>query len=99
MANLIKGDDLTNTQKRQVLTAYVHRWTFENQEQTYRGQCPACAQRSGPQDEQSMREWHEYHKPLQTDAEWLSERAFYFIADGSRLSAKHDHCEPAYMAA
>ncbi len=33
-----------------------------------------------------------------TDNEWIADRAFYFVKDGSRLSARHRHCEPAYLA-
>lgn len=45
---------------------------------------------------------HPYHlsggNGKQTDAEYLSEHAFYFVKDGSRLSVRHQHCEPAYLA-
>ena len=34
-----------------------------------------------------------------TDTEWINTHAFYFVADGSRLSNKHRHCEPHYLAA
>ena len=106
---LIKGNDLTPDQKRQVLAAYVYRWTLENQEQTYRGKCPACSQagRNGwpyvcgedlPEGPYSYtrEQWHAYHKPLQTDAQFLAEHAFYFTKDG-RLSEKHHHCEPVWQ--
>lgn len=33
-----------------------------------------------------------------SDNDWLAEHAFYFIKDGSRLSAKHKQCEPSFMA-
>lgn len=33
-----------------------------------------------------------------TDKDWIKTKAFYFIKDGSRLSGKHKHCEPAYLA-
>ena len=32
-----------------------------------------------------------------TDNDWLVDHAFYFTKDG-RLSAKHNHCEPHFMA-
>ncbi len=32
------------------------------------------------------------------DADWILARAFHFVKDGSRLSMKHKHCEPAYFA-
>ena len=37
-------------------------------------------------------------EPTQTDQEWVNEHAFHFLADGSRLSWKHNHCEPAFVA-
>lgn len=41
------------------------------------------------------------HRHLDTtsksDAEWLGKHAFYFTKSG-RLSAKHNHCEPSFMA-
>lgn len=47
-------------------------------------------------------EWHAYHTshgaPLQTDAAWLEAHAFHFVKDGSRLSARHNRAEPAFMA-
>ena len=39
---LVRGDRLSTAQRRHVLAAFVHRWTFENARQTYRGRCPAC---------------------------------------------------------
>lgn len=36
---------------------------------------------------------------LTTDEQWIREHAFHFVKDGSRLSSKHHHCEPATMAA
>jgi len=35
--------------------------------------------------------------PAITDEQWLKEHAFYITKSGE-LSAKHKHCEPAFMA-
>lgn len=36
-------------------------------------------------------------KHYATDNDWLIDHAFYFTKAG-RLSNKHNHCEPAFMA-
>ena len=36
--------------------------------------------------------------PLQTDAVWISQHAFHFVKDGSRLSCNCRRAEPAYFA-
>lgn len=33
-----------------------------------------------------------------TDEQWITEHAFYFVKDGSRLDQRKKHCEPFYMA-
>jgi hypothetical protein len=35
--------------------------------------------------------------PLISDEQWLAEHAFWFTS-GGKLSQKHNHCEPEYMA-
>ncbi len=111
---LIRGDKLNATQRAEVLRAYIHRWTHENAKQTYNGECPGCMQstRNGqivtgvkkpgicqtPLKVWTREEWHAYHVPLTTDNEWLKRHAFHFTKDGSRLSEKHHHAEPAYLA-
>ncbi len=87
----ILGSQLTPRQRDEVLRAFVHRWTFENAHQTYRGRCPACVQ-SGMSDE-----WHTQHIPLMSDADWLVRHAFRFVKDGSRLSVRHRYAEPDYV--
>lgn len=107
MPRLIRGDNLNDAQRRLVLAAFVHRHTHENAKQTYRGQCPACAQAGrkgwpyvcgealpdGPRV-YTREQWHAYHAPLTTDAEWLASYSFWFTSDGKRLSESHNHCEP-----
>jgi hypothetical protein len=113
-AMLIKGSQLTSSQRQQVLAAFVHRWTHENAKQTYGGDCPACRQatRDGqittgvknpglmerPLQVWTRAEWHAYHMPLTTDAEWINAHSFHFTADGSRLMANRHHAEPVWMA-
>lgn len=103
---LIKGADLNVVQRGLVLRAFVYRWTEENRHQTYRGECPGCAQMGGfpcvtgskgARKVWERAEWHAYHVPLTTDAAWLADHAFHFLADGSRLAGKQ-HAEPVYMA-
>lgn len=36
--------------------------------------------------------------PLQSDSDWIAERAFYFVKDGSRLSLNRKYAEPAFLA-
>lgn len=96
---LMRGDRLTAAVRKQVLAAFVHRWTHENAKQTYGGGCPACIQhrQCGGSVSVDGKPWHEYHVPLVTDQEWLREHAFYVTAAGG-LSARHNHCEPAFLA-
>jgi len=97
---LIVGSKLTPRQREEVLRCFVHRWTHENARQTYGGQCPGCAQRSGSGtvivDGREVA-WHDYHRPLQTDDEWLREHAFH-VTKAGRLDRRHDHCVPSYLA-
>jgi hypothetical protein len=100
---------LTPAQRRQVCAAFVHRWTVENAQQTYAGRCPACEQSApypmtcgealpdGPRT-YTREEWHAYHAPLTTDAEWIAAHAFHFTRDGTRLMQNQRHAEPAYLA-
>jgi hypothetical protein len=103
---LIHGTELTPAQRALVLRAFVHRWTHENAQQTYGGKCPGCEQSTrggyivtGPADAPkawTRAEWHAYHAPLTSDAEWLSRYAFHFTKDGSRLKAPR-YAEPARL--
>ncbi len=104
---LITGAKLTPEQRKMVLGAFVLRWTRENSRQTYGGKCPGCVQSepfpkvTGSKGERRVwerAEWHAYHRPITTDAEWLTSHAFHFTADGTRLSERHSHAEPYYLA-
>lgn len=79
---LIRGDKLSSDQRRQVLAAFIYRWTSDNgqREAVWRGL------RSQPTI------------PLQTDQQWLAEHAFHFTKDGSRLTRNRKHAEPAFLA-
>ena len=79
---LIKGIDLNDRQRQEVLSSFVYRWTTENG-----SRATAWAGKDTPQI------------PLISDDEWLTNYAFHFVADGSRLSCTRTHCEPVYMAA
>ncbi len=103
----IQGDKLPARLQREVLARFVHRWTHENAKQTYGGKCPGCEQSTrggfivtGTPDKPkawTREEWHAYHKPLTTDAEWLKDHAFHVTSKGE-LSNRHHFAEPAYMA-
>jgi hypothetical protein len=96
---LIRGIDLTPRQRQLVLNAFVHRWTDENARQTFGGHCPACVQQRQTKGAMAINgvPWHDYHRPLMTDAKWLKEHAFHFIKNGHRL-AQRRQAEPAYLA-
>ncbi len=79
---LIKGADLNDQQKRQVLSAYIYRWTSGNPQRE-----AVWAKIEGKPT-----------MPLQTDDEFLAEHAFHFVANGSRLKVHPNHCEPVFMA-
>jgi len=82
MKGLIKGADLNTKQKQEVLNVFGYRWTVENKQRAL--------------------QWLGNIQPPtiqpQTDEEWLKEHAFYFVEDGTRLSKKRRHCEPACLA-
>lgn len=63
---LIKGENLTPEQKKQVLSAFVYRWTVENMNRAK----IAYKNLSSPSIE-----------PI-PDSQWLAEHAFYFRKDG-----------------
>lgn len=95
---LIKGKDLNQAQVVEVLSAYVHRWTTgnEHRERLY-GLCPHCEVLGGEPSEDNVacRQRHPT-VPLQTDAQWLDDYAFYFTNAGV-LSHRMKYCVPAYM--
>lgn len=99
MAQLILGGDLNAVQRRQVLAAFVHRWTHGNARQSYQGRSPACVQQRQCNGATVVNgiPWHQYHKPLVSDEQWLGEHAFYFKVDGA-LASRPSHCEPMAIA-
>jgi hypothetical protein len=99
MSQLIPGRVLNVAQRRQVLAAFVHRWTHENARQSYQGQCPGCVQRRqcGGAAKINGMPWHQYHAPLASDEQWLADHAFYITVDG-RLARRPSRCEPVVLA-
>lgn len=96
---LIRGDQLTDRQREEVLRVFVLRWTHENAKQTYHGRCPACEQaRACRVFPLPYSGWHARHAPLVSDVEWLQVHAFHFLKDGSRLMANKRYTEPACLA-
>ncbi len=63
---LIKGDNLTASQRREVLARYIYRWTIENRQRTH-----AWRRMDGRPT-----------MPLETDAAWLSSHAFHITDKG-----------------
>jgi hypothetical protein len=82
---LVRGDELSESARREVLAAYGCRWTRENH-----GRAIEWRRRSGVVCP--------HGKPRQTDAEWLREHAFHVVKDGSRLMANRRHAEPSCLA-
>jgi len=82
---LIKGDQLTPSQQREVLRAdiFAGRWTKENYERA-----KVWEHSSNIPDLSDV--------PV-SDKQWLSNHAFYILPDG-HLAHKPAYCEPAYMA-
>ncbi len=78
---LTKGENLTPTQKKQVISAFVHRYTGEH--------FPEWASRPMPNGEA--------YKPTHaTDSEWINDHAFYINKNGF-LASYPTRCEPVYM--
>lgn len=81
---LIKGANLDNRQIQQVKSAFINRWTVENQRNAesilrrYGFDAPTIA-------------------PI-PDAQWIADHAFHFVKDGSRLMSNRHHAEPSYIA-
>lgn len=102
---MIKGSDLTDYQREQVLAAFVHRHTVENAKRRgvacilchSVGRFPYVTGTPGDRKVWEWAAWHAYHVKAVSDRQWLQDHAFHFVANGSRL-ALHRHAEPAYMA-
>lgn len=90
---IIRGDRLSAPLRAEVLARYVHRWTHENARQSYRGECPACAQ----SPDRPREAWHAYHLPLISDQEWLRAHAFR-VTKSQRLDQRSRWALPALFA-
>jgi hypothetical protein len=76
---MIEGKDLTPLQRSEVLATFIYRWTADNHRR-----------------EQAWSLVPEKNRPtiaLISDDEWLRTHAFYFVADGSRLSMRRRYAE------
>lgn len=82
IAKLVKGENLTAAQVKQVKAAFVHRFTGEH--------VPAWAKQPRP-------DGTAYEPMYATDADWIADKAFYVHKDGQIASTPH-HCEPVSMA-
>ena len=79
---LIKGKNLTDKQRKEVLNTFGYRWTVENKSRS--------SFWHGIHGKPTME--------LQSDEDWLAEHAFHFVKDGSRLCFNRHHAEPHYLA-
>ncbi|HPM83485.1 MAG TPA: hypothetical protein PLF81_22430 [Candidatus Anammoximicrobium sp.] len=104
-AKLLRGDRLTADQRRQVLAAFVYRWTSENgQRGAAYGRCPVCGEHGGKPDDPATAyvapvacRQHHPTIPLVSDSRWIQDHAFYFTAAG-KLAERPRYCEPFYLA-
>lgn len=110
MSTLTRGDQLPSHLQHEVLARYIHRWTHENAQRSYNGQCPACRQAGFPAAKvyiagqalpdgptyYTQAQWHVYHRPMVSDQDWLKQHAFY-ITKAGRLDARRTHAEPACL--
>jgi len=71
---LIKGSELNDKQRKEVLHCFGHRNTIEL----------PCSFVGVP--------------PSQTDDQWITAHSFHFTKNGLRLSLRHGHAEPSWMA-
>lgn len=87
---LIHGKNLTPKQKSEVLQAFRYRWTFESPSRSRIYSCPYCNLHT-----KFTVECRKFHPTIAfiSDEEWLSQYAFHFVKDGSRLD-RHRFCEP-----
>jgi hypothetical protein len=82
---LVRGDQLSESARRQVLAAFGYRWTIENESRARQWSrqsrliCPSGFARI-------------------TDQQWLRQHAFHVVQDGSRLMKNRSHAEPACLA-
>jgi hypothetical protein len=82
---LVRGDQLGESARRQVLAVFGYRWTVENE-----ARAREWSKRSGAIIPSRFARI--------TDQEWLREHAFHVVKDGSRLMRNRSHAEPACLA-
>jgi len=80
---IVRGDKLPYNLQREILNSFGYRWTKENE-----GRARSWYATGGVKPPRI---------PLISDAQWLREHAFHVTKDG-RLSLRHHHAEPHYMA-
>jgi hypothetical protein len=94
---LIRGDKLTPAMRRQVLAAFVYRWTTDNRMRVHAWpSCPLCDIRKPYVDVSSSNGHNHPTIPLVSDTEWLRAHAFYMTTAGTL--ARRKHAEPAFLA-
>jgi hypothetical protein len=81
---LVRGDQLSESARRQVLAVFGYRWTIENESRA------RAWRRDVSLDPPRI--------PLIPDEQWLREHAFHVVKDGSRLMRNRPHAEPACLA-
>src|SRR5208337_1426502 len=80
--HLISGNELTPEMLQQVKDAFIYRWTSDNPHRTTSYHCDKC-DINNPYVNTESSEGHDHPTiPLQTDAQWLSDKAFYFTNAG-----------------
>ena len=89
---LIKGNELDQTQRRQVLSAFVYRWTVENPFRTQVYKCSLCDILTPYENKESANGHTHPTIPLMTDQEFLNTHAFWFT-NNNYLSNKKKHAE------
>jgi hypothetical protein len=81
---LVRGDRLPFHLQQEVLRAYVHRWTFENEHRI-------------AHQREALRARGVEPVPLVSDAEWLTQHAFW-VTKAGKLDARRKHAEPGSLA-
>lgn len=95
--NLIRGDQLTPDELRQVKNFFIYRWTTDNKKRGEVYPCDKCDVRNNPYVNEVSAEGHQHPTiPLQSDEEWLNDHAFWFTNAGKLLPNRH--AQPAYLA-
>jgi hypothetical protein len=98
---MVRGSNLTPSQRTEVLQAFIYRWTRDNRRRAeVYGRCPVCGVLGGepePTLQRPDRLGCRQHHPvisLQSDAEWLASYRFPITKAGNL--AMRRHIEPYY---